>query len=110
MDEADSVLVDDARTPLMLSQETDVAAEAEWAEIAHGLADRMVEDLHYDARPKQRMIELTARKLAIVRTTDQRYFRRYLKLSGMSGTARELRVEISAIHRGPQPAAKPLIV
>jgi preprotein translocase subunit SecA len=185
VDEADSVLVDDARTPLILSQETDVAAEAEWAETAHGLADKMFEELHYDARPKQRMIELTdfgkerlayfaeglgplwqnkvqreqavcqalsagrffqrgdqyvvqddkvvivdeytgrlmperswndglhqlvehkegveitARKIAIARTTYQRYFRRYLKLSGMSGTARELRAEISAIYRMP---------
>lgn len=185
VDEADSVLVDDARTPLILSQETNVDAEAEWAEAAHGLADRMFEDLHYHARPKQRMIELTdfgkdrladftralgplwqnkvqreqavcqalsarrffqngdqyvvqegkvvivdeytgrlmperswndglhqlvefnegleitARKLAIARTTYQRFFRRYLVLSGMSGTARELRGEIAAVFRMP---------
>lgn len=185
VDEADSVLVDDARTPLILSQETDIATEAAWAETAHRLAGRLIETQHYKARPKERRIELTdvgksrledharslgrlwqnrvqreqavcqalsaqrffqrgdqyvvqegkvvivdeytgrlmperswndglhqlvehkegveitARKLAIARTTYQRFFRRYLRLAGMSGTARELRAEVSAIYRMP---------
>lgn len=185
VDEADSVLVDDARTPLILSQETDIAAEAEWAKTAHALADRLHEGLHYKANPKRRTIELTdlgkdhlatlaqafgplwqnkvqreqaacqaltahrffqhgdqyvlqegkvvivdeytgrlmperswndglhqlvefkegveitPRKLAIARTTYQRFFRRYLKLSGMTGTGRELRGEIAAVYRMP---------
>jgi preprotein translocase subunit SecA len=185
VDEADSVLVDDARTPLILSQETDIAAEAAWAATAHRLAGRLHEVQHYKVRARERRIELTdagksrleerarsldrlwqnrvqreqavcqalsaqrffhrgdqyvvqegkvvivdeytgrlmperswndglhqlvehkegveitARKLAIARTTYQRFFRRYLRLSGMSGTARELRAEISAIYRMP---------
>ncbi len=183
VDEADSVLVDDARTPLILSRETDVAAEADWAATAFELADRMHRDLHYEVRPDRRQIELTdfgkdrladftvgrgqlwqnrvqreqavcqalsariffqrgdqyvvhegkvvivdeytgrlmperswndglhqlveykeeleitPRKLAIARTTYQRFFRRYLRLAGMSGTARELRGEIAAVYR-----------
>ncbi|MEO0465135.1 MAG: DEAD/DEAH box helicase [Pseudomonadota bacterium] len=185
VDEADSVLVDDARTPLILSRETDVAEEASWAETAHGLAMRLREGAHYDIRHERRLIELTdlgkdrlsdvaaglgplwqnrvqreqavcqalsarlffqrgdqyvvqdgkvvivdeytgrlmperswndglhqlvehkegvditPRKLAIARTTYQRFFRRYLKLAGMSGTARELRAEIAAVYRMP---------
>ncbi|MEL7301265.1 MAG: DEAD/DEAH box helicase [Pseudomonadota bacterium] len=185
VDEADSVLVDDARTPLILSRETDVAAEAEWAATAYGLADKMYEGLHYEQKPERRQIELTdfgkdrledyaaaleplwhnrvqreqavcqalsarlffhhgdqyvlqegkvvivdeytgrlmperswndglhqlvemkegveitPRKLSIARTTYQRFFRRYLRLAGMSGTARELRAEISAVYRMP---------
>lgn len=185
VDEADSVLVDDARTPLILSRETDVAAEAQWAATAYSLADRMYKDLHYEVQAERRQIkltdfgkdrledftatleplwqnrvqreqavcqalsarlffqrgdqyvvredkvvivdeytgrlmperswndglhqlvemkegvEITPRKLSIARTTYQRFFRRYLRLAGMSGTARELRAEIAAVYRMP---------
>lgn len=185
VDEADSVLVDDARTPLILSQQTDIAAEAAWARTAYDLAARMYVDLHYETKPRERRTELTdfgktrleeftkpldalwhnkvqreqavtqalnaqlyfkrgdqyvvqdgkvvivdeytgrlmperswndglhqlvehkegvditARKLAIARTTYQRFFRRYLRLSGMSGTALELRAEVSTVYRMP---------
>jgi preprotein translocase subunit SecA len=183
VDEADSVLIDDARTPLILSQETDVEAELEWATTAHRLADRIFEGPHFTVDDREKRIELTeagkerladmaaqagpiwqnkvqreqavrsvlvarryfrngdqyvvqdgkvvivdeytgrlmperswndglhqlvefsegvditSRKVAIARTTYQKFFRKYLRLSGMSGTAREVRGEVSAVFR-----------
>ena len=185
VDEADSVLIDEARTPLILSQETDVAAEALWAQTTYSLADQMFEDLHYKTHSSEKRIELTefgkdrleefckpldplwhnkiqrehavgqaltartffeegdqyviqdgkvvivdeytgrlmperswndglhqlveykegleltGRKLAIARTTYQKFFRRYMRLAGMSGTVQEVQREISAVYRIP---------
>lgn len=185
VDEADSVLIDEARTPLILSQETDVAAEEAWARTTYELADQMFEDLHYKKRTSEKRIELTdfgkdrleefckpleplwhnkiqrehavsqaitarsffeegdqyviqdgkivivdeytgrlmperswndglhqlvefkedleltGRKLAIARTTYQKFFRRYMRLSGMSGTVQEVQREICAVYRIP---------
>ncbi len=183
VDEADSVLIDEARTPLILSQETDAAAERAWAEMAHALADRLREgtdfrlfrderriellpmgktrleqlgarldgpwlmrvqreqavrqalaarlfyrrDEHYVVQEGKVVIvdeytgrlmperswndglhqlvemkegvEVTPRKVALARNTYQRFFGRYLHLSGMTGTAREVRREIAAVYR-----------
>ena len=183
VDEADSVLIDEARTPLILSQETDAEAERAWAETAHSLADRLREgmdfrlfrderriellpmgktrleqlaarldgpwlmrvqreqavrqalaarlfyrrDEHYVVQDGQVVIvdeytgrlmperswndglhqlveakegvEVTPRKVALARNTYQRFFGRYLLLSGMTGTAREVRREIAAVYR-----------
>lgn len=183
VDEADSVLIDEARTPLILSRETDAAAERAWAEQAHRLGDELVEGRHYRIIRDERRIELTetgrkhleelgervggawlnrirreqavrqaltarilftsgdqylvqdgkvvivdeytgrimaerswndglhqlvevkegvevtSRKEAIARMTYQRFFRRYRRLAGMTGTAREVRAELSAVYR-----------
>ena len=185
VDEADSVLIDEARTPLILSQETDVTAEALWAQTTFSLADKMFENIHYKVHKSEKRIELldfgkdrladfckpletlwhnkiqrehavgqaltareffkegdqyviqegkvvivdeytgrlmperswndglhqlveykeglelTGRKLAIARTTYQKFFRRYLRLAGMSGTVQEVQREISAVYRIP---------
>ena len=183
VDEADSVLVDEARTPLILSRETDAAAERAWAEQAHALTDRLEEGRHWRLVRDERRVELTAsgrlrleqaasalggvwlnpirrehgvaqalsarvlfdrgdhyvvrdgkvvivdeytgrimderswsdglhqlvevkegvevtsRKDAMARMTYQRFFRRYLRLAGMTGTAREVAGELSAVYR-----------
>ncbi len=183
VDEADSVLVDEARTPLIISQETDATAERRWAEQALSLADQLAEgrdfrvirderrirltepgrarlaDLgaalggawegrvrreeaarqalsarhlfrrgdHYVVREgkveivdentgrimadrswsdglhqiveAKEGVEVTPRKLAIARLTYQRLFRRYERLAGMTGTAKEARAELWSVYR-----------
>jgi preprotein translocase subunit SecA len=183
VDEADSVLVDEARTPLIISRETDAAEEQAWAEEAFRLVDGFTPDLHFRLIVEDRRIELTdagrslvgeraevmggiwnnrvrreeaarqaliasllfrsgehylvsdgkvqiideysgrlmpdrswseglhqlielkegckvtGRKQTIARMTYQRFFRRYLHLSGMTGTAREVRSEFRSVYR-----------
>src|SRR5207237_40332 len=43
--------------------------------------------------------ELTAQRETLARLTYQRLFRRYVRLAGMSGTAREVAREIGAVYR-----------
>ena len=183
VDEADSVLIDEARTPLILSRETDAEAERVWAETAHRLASEMFEKRDYVLHRAERRVELTdcgkqtlerlglraggiwtnrirreqavrqvlsarnffvngdhyivqdgrvvivdeytgrimeerswndgmhqlvevkegvevtPRKDVIARMTYQRFFRRYLHLAGMTGTAREVASELSSVYR-----------
>jgi preprotein translocase subunit SecA len=183
VDEADSVLVDEARTPLIISRETDAGEEKEWAEQAFRLVEELEPDFHYRLRPEERRIELTdagrahlegksevmggiwlnrirreegarqalsaahlfrkgehylvqdgkvqivdeytgrvmpdrswsdglhqliefkeacettSRKLPIARMTYQRFFRRYLTLCGMTGTAHEVSGELWSVYR-----------
>ncbi len=183
VDEADSVLVDEARTPLIISQETDAAAERRWAEQALELADALEEGSDFRLLRDERRIRLTdagrarlaelgdamggiwsgrirreeaarqalsarhlfhrgdhyvvrdgkveivdentgrimadrswsdglhqimevkegvevsTRKLAVARMTYQRLFRRYRRLSGMTGTAREAKAEFLSVYR-----------
>ncbi|MEL6550933.1 MAG: prepilin peptidase [Pseudomonadota bacterium] len=183
VDEADSVLIDEARTPLILSQQTDAQAERQWAQSAAMLAKRSRPDTDYRVIYRERRIELTeggkerldwltrnmgpewriraqreqavrqalsaelffhkgdqyvvqdgkvvivdeytgrlmperswndglhqlvelkedvevtSRKVAIARNTYQRFFSRYIRLGGMTGTAREIRKEIASVYR-----------
>ena len=183
VDEADSVLIDDARTPLILSRETDAASEAEWAEATFSLAGKLNPKIHFKTDDAERRVELTeqgktrleeiadrygpdfrnrvqreqavqqalvaqhyfkkgdqyvvqdgkivivdeytgrlmperswndglhqlvehlegqeitGRKVTLARTSYQKFFRQYLRLSGTSGTAREAKGEISALYR-----------
>ncbi len=59
VDEADSVLIDEARTPLILSKESDASAERVWAESAHDLANFLVQDRDFLIHRNERRIELT---------------------------------------------------
>ena len=61
VDEADSVLIDEARTPLILSRETDAEAERIWAETAHNLARWLFENRDYTIDRNEQLIELTGR-------------------------------------------------
>ena len=183
VDEADSVLIDEARTPLIISRETDVEEERQWTEQAFAIVESLKADIHYVLKPEERRVELTAegraalaeqaetmgqrwtnrirreesarqalsalllfirgehylvhegkvqivdeytgrvmpdrswsnglhqlveakeaceitsRKLPIARMTYQRFFRRYLHLTGMTGTAREVTSELSSVYR-----------
>ena len=183
VDEADSVLVDEARTPLIISHETDAGQEREWAEHVFQLADGLLPDTHFQLKREERRIVLTdagrsllaergealggiwlnpirreegvrqgltamrlfkrgeqylvqdgkvqiideysgrimpdrswsdglhqlvefkegcrvtSRKLTIARMTYQRFFRRYIRLAGMTGTAREVRDELWSVYR-----------
>nr|WP_249153743.1 prepilin peptidase [Bradyrhizobium diazoefficiens] len=183
VDEADSVLIDEARTPLIISQQTDAAEERRWAEDAFGMVGKLVPDRDYRFLREERRIELTAtgretlaelgaemggvwlskirreeaarqalgaqllfqrgdhyivregkveivdeytgrimadrswsdglhqlvevkegcevtsRKLPMARMTYQRFFRRYQKLAGMTGTAWETTSEFWSVYR-----------
>ncbi|MCA8926644.1 MAG: prepilin peptidase [Alphaproteobacteria bacterium] len=59
VDEADSVLIDEARTPLIISQQSDPADEREWATTALTIAQEMVPNRHYRLRLEERRVEVT---------------------------------------------------
>lgn len=182
VDEADSVLVDEARTPLIISRQSDPDEEASWANHALMLAQKLREGRDYQLLGEERRVrlttrgrdrlarlvvgddgiwqspirreevihqalsalfvfkrgehylvhdgkvqivdeytgrlqpdrswsdgmhqlveakenvEITAQNLALARMTYQRFFRRYLKLAGMTGTAREVRGELLSVY------------
>ena len=183
VDEADSVLIDEARTPLIISNKGDTSQEESTYREAIAIAQRLESPLDFTIRMRDRQVELTdfgkarARKLArpyggvwhgVKRRTDllkqalsalhlyqldkdyllkdgkvqiideytgrvmadrtwerglhqmietkegyalsgrqetlarisyQRFFRRYLRVAGMTGTAREVAGEMWAVYR-----------
>ncbi len=185
VDEADSVLVDEARTPLIISGETNPAEEERRALDAMTLVESLEEGEDYQILREERRIELTeagrrrlaerahslgdlwmgsirreeaarsalsalrlfhrdehylvrddtvqiideytgrimadrswgeglhqlieakegckvtGQKVPVARMTYQRFFRRYRRLSGMTGTARELAGELWSVYRLP---------
>ncbi len=59
------------------------------------MADRTWSDgLHQMIELKENFAELSAQRITLARTTYQRFFRRYLVLSGMTGTAAEGAAEL----------------
>lgn len=185
VDEADSVLVDEARTPLIIAARASQGPEREMYEAALAVAGRMVAGTHYAIEggerhvritpagrealagvadtlpaafrgPRRReelvsqalvathvfkrdahyivrdekvqiidestgrilpdrsweaglhqMVEakegvpLTSQQSSVARMTYQRFFRRYLRLAGMTGTAREIAAELWSVYRLP---------
>lgn len=185
VDEADSVLIDEARTPLIISGQPEMLDERRWADEALTLADRLVPGEHYRIFYDERRIdisdagldriaelgaelgglwcsrvrreesarqaltalhlfdrnihylvrdgkiqiideytgrvmpdrswneglhqlieakencEVTDRRLPLARISYQRFFRRYRRLAGMTGTAREVASELWAVYRLP---------
>jgi preprotein translocase subunit SecA len=183
VDEADSVLVDEARTPLIISRETNAEEEKEWAKRALASVEDLERDRDYRLLVEDRRVELlpegkkrlaelgerwggiwqsrmrreeaarqalsaqllfqrgdhylvmedrvqivdeysgrimadrswtdglhqlieakegckiTSRKQLVARMTYQRFFRRYNRLAGMTGTAREVRGELWSVYR-----------
>ncbi|MEN8205403.1 MAG: preprotein translocase subunit SecA [Pseudomonadota bacterium] len=59
VDEADSVLVDEARTPLIISRQTDASNEQRWADDTFRLIEGLEEDRDYTIQKEERRIELT---------------------------------------------------
>ncbi|MEE8530591.1 MAG: preprotein translocase subunit SecA [Hyphomicrobium sp.] len=72
VDEADSVLVDEARTPLIISSKTEPGDEQRWAEEAMGMANALEPKLDYRVLADERQIELTeAGKERLIELTEQ---------------------------------------
>jgi preprotein translocase subunit SecA len=71
VDEADSVFVDDARTPLILSRMTDSGFDAAQCAQALDLAQRLQEGLHYTADLRLRRIRVTPRGIDRVAEESQ---------------------------------------
>jgi preprotein translocase subunit SecA len=69
VDEADSILIDEARTPLIISSLPDEAqrAEAELYKWSAAAVGHFVEDEHYEYDPEKRSAELTAEGRRLVR-------------------------------------------
>ena len=62
------------------------------------LPDRAWEDGLHQAIETKEGCALTPRKRPVARITYQRFFRRYLHLAGMTGTAREVSGELAAVY------------
>ncbi len=191
VDEADSVLIDEARTPLIISSESDPADEQERAERALQLIEPLEQGRDYTINREERRIELsdagktrlaeraeqlnafwqgrirreeaarqalaathlfrrdehylvrdgkveivdeytgrvmadrswgeglhqlievkegcaaTPRREPLARMTYQRFFRRYTRLAGMTGTARETAGELWSVYRLPVATVPP---
>ncbi len=185
IDEADSVLVDEARTPLIISRESDNNTERDMVKQALELADQLEVGLDYELNESVRLVllkdagkaklarlvaewgglwsgkrlreelvsqaltaqhffivdkhylvrdgkvqiideytgrlmpdrswerglhqmveakegcEITPQKETLARISYQRFFRRYLRLAGMTGTARETAGELEAVYQLP---------
>ncbi|MEX2142377.1 MAG: preprotein translocase subunit SecA [Pirellulales bacterium] len=73
VDEADSVLIDEARTPLIISAvpTEDDKAEAELYKWAAAVAPRCEEEEHYTYDPKTHKVELTAEGRRFVRNSPR---------------------------------------
>jgi preprotein translocase subunit SecA len=67
IDEADSVLIDEARTPLIISDRTDPRTEQERAQEALRIVEPLARDEHFTLRRDNRQIELTERGKAALR-------------------------------------------
>ena len=63
------------------------------------MADRSWSDGLHQLIEVKEGCEVTARKLPMARMTYQRFFRRYRRLAGMTGTARETTAEAWAVYR-----------
>ena len=61
VDEADSVLVDEARTPLIISNVPDTSHEKQIYSEAIAMARQLTSGLDYSIRPRERDVELTER-------------------------------------------------
>jgi preprotein translocase subunit SecA len=70
VDEADSVLIDEARTPLIISSEADDVYESNVYQHAMGFAKALVRKDDYTVSQSEHMVELTHRGKAQVRDFD----------------------------------------
>ena len=82
-----------------LVQDDNIAIIDEYT--GHVMADRSWEHgLHQMIEVKED-VELTGRQRPRARISYQRFFRRYLRLGGMTGTAKEVTGELAAVYRLP---------
>src|SRR5205823_2844694 len=108
VDEVDNILIDEARTPLIISGQPEQAADLyyKFAKLAprlipgkkpegqEGKSKEYVADFDYEPDEKHKTVAVTERGVEIqegnqtvATITYQNYFRRYDKLAGMTGTA-----------------------
>jgi len=63
------------------------------------LADRAWERGLHQAIEAKETVDVTGDRITLARITYQRFFRRYLRLSGMTGTGTEVAAEIGRVYR-----------
>src|SRR5919202_86288 len=101
VDEVDSILIDEARTPLIISGEPETAVKIYYeftGRIMEGR--RWSEGLHQAVEAKEG-VAIQEEHVTLATITLQNYFRLYEKLAGMTGTAKTEEkefVEIYGLH------------
>lgn len=60
VDEADSIFIDEAKTPLIISAEKEKSGERDMYQQVLALASALSEGMHYRIHPRERNVELTA--------------------------------------------------
>src|SRR5207253_2028150 len=102
VDEVDSILIDEARTPLIISGEPQTAAKVyyDFARIVRGLRGAQQKGMKAEDEPLLRendyLYDEEHQTLATI--TLQNYFRLYDKLAGMTGTAKTEEKEFVEIY------------
>src|SRR5216683_312101 len=91
VDEVDSILIDEARTPLIISGPSDEATDKYYK------ADAIIPQLRKGEEVEGVKIEKENQTLATI--TLQNYFRLYEKLSGMTGTAETEAAEFQSTYK-----------
>src|SRR5437588_40415 len=98
VDEVDSILIDEARTPLIISGEPETAAKIYYdftGRIMEGR--RWSEGLHQAVEAKEG-VAIQEEHVTLATITLQNYFRLYEKLAGMTGTAKTEEKEFVEIY------------
>src|SRR5205085_743945 len=98
VDEVDSILIDEARTPLIISGEPETAAKIVdefTGRIMEGR--RWSEGLHQAVEAKEG-VDIQEEHVTLATITLQNYFRLYDKLAGMTGTAKTEEKEFVEIY------------
>src|SRR5918996_32331 len=109
VDEVDSILVDEARTPLIISGEPETAAKTDYdfqdgeVKIVDEFTGRIMEGrrwsegLHQAVEAKEG-VAIKEEHVTLATITLQDYFRLYEKLAGMTGTAKTEEKEFQEIY------------
>src|SRR5690349_14402475 len=127
VDEVDSILIDEARTPLIISGQPEQAAETyySFARVVRDLqlgddyevdekfqqAAPTEEGLHQAVEAKEN-VRIQEENVTVATVTIQNYFRMYKKLSGMTGTALTEANEFHDIYKlevVPIPTHRPMV-
>src|ERR671914_514824 len=123
VDEVDSILIDEARTPLIISGEPETAAQEyyDFARIVRQLegvpghdlkkGEEVDADYTYDEKRKT-VAPMQQEHVPLATITLQNYFRLYEKLAGMTGTAKTEEkefVEIYDLHVVEIPTNVPVV-
>lgn len=95
VDEADSVLIDEARTPLILSKKRDDKSEIEYLEDTFELASQLAVDTHFTINRKHDRIELTD---AGEQELEERAVGRHVLLAGARRRREGVETALRALH------------